>query len=107
MLVLGDAVTRYQFSRTFAGFEEYQSVGNGLDSACAGLSLPGSTDPKDITCGVDVGVGTVPTREMAKHRLIYPVARFDVAAFSIGLTEVAEIHHHHGPTGAFSLVGGL
>ena len=79
--------------------------GSGLDSACAGQSLPGSTGPKDIACGVDVGVGTVPTRETAKHRLADPVTRLDVAALATGLTGVARIHRHDDPTGAFSLVG--
>jgi hypothetical protein len=79
--------------------------GSDLDSIDAGQSLPGSTGPKDVTRGVDVGVSTVPTGETEEHRLVYPVTSFDVAALATCLTGVARIHRHYDPTGAFSLVG--
>ena len=80
-------------------------MGSGLNSTDAGQDLPGSTGPKDVACGVDVGVGTMPTRETIKRRLVYPVTSVDMTALGTHLTGVVGIHRHYDPTGAFSLVG--
>src|ERR1019366_2067668 len=79
--------------------------GSGRISTDAEQRLPGSTSPKDVARGVDVGVGTVPTRKTKKHRLVDSVASFNVAALATGLTGVVGIHRHYDPTGTFSLVG--
>jgi hypothetical protein len=79
--------------------------GSGLDSAVAGRSLQGSTGPKNVACGIDVGVVTVTALTTSKLLLADPVTSVDVMALGTRLTGVARIHAHYCPTGALSLVG--
>jgi hypothetical protein len=79
-------------------------MGSGLVSVNAGQGLQGSTGPKDIARGVDVGVVTMTARTTSKHSLSDTVCSLDVAAFGTPLTGVAGIYRHHHSTGAFSLV---
>ena len=79
-------------------------MGSELDSVSAGRSLEGSTGPKDVTRGIDVGVITVTTLETSKILLIDSVTGVDVVAFGTRLTGKAGIHTHYCPTGTLSLV---
>jgi len=81
------------------------SLGSEPESAGAGRSLQGSTGPKNIACGVDVGEVTMTTPTTSKLFLADPVVRIDIMALGTHLAGVARMNTHYRPTGTLSLVG--